>query len=214
MAIVGDGVNPATGDFTLSATDASATTYGPPLSVTRTYDADLAQAQTSPGPFGYGWSVTPSFNTSTLTVTQASGAQVTFAAPSGGSCTAPDVGPGTSGTYCALPYVTASLTSTGSTYTFTTHPFTSYTFNSSGKLTAESGPGGATLTWTYNSPSPGSGSCPSTATSCNTETAASGQRVLVFGLNSSGLVTTVTDPRGTLGPMPTRAPTSRRSPTP
>jgi RHS repeat-associated protein len=193
VAIVGDGVNPATGDFTLSATDASASTYGPSLSVTRTYDADLAQAQTSPGPFGYGWSFTPTLNPSTLTVTQASGAQVSFAAPSGGSCTAPDVGPGTSGTYCALPYVTASLTSSGSTYTFTTHPFTSYTFNSSGKLTAESIPGGATLTWTYNSPSPGSGKCPSTATSCNTETAASG-RALVFGLNSSGLVTTVTDP--------------------
>ena len=195
MTTVGDGVNPATGDFTLSTTDATVSTYGPPLSVTRTYDADLAQVQTSPGPFGYGWSVTPSFNPSTLTVTQPSGAQVSFAAPSGGACTSPDVGAGTSGTYCALPYVTASLTSSGSTYTFTTHPFTSYTFNSSGKLTAENTPGGATLTWTYNSPSPGSGSCPSGATSCNTETSASG-RALVFGLNSSGLVTTVTDPLG------------------
>ena len=62
----------------------------------------------SPGPFGYGWSSTPSLNTTTLTVTQASGAQVTFTAPRGGSCAAPTVGPGTTGTYSALPYVTAS----------------------------------------------------------------------------------------------------------
>ena len=53
------GVNPATGDFTERATDASASTYGPALSLTRTYDAKLAQAQAvtgTPGPFGYGWS--------------------------------------------------------------------------------------------------------------------------------------------------------------
>ena len=44
-------------------------------------------------------------------------------------------------------------------------------------------------------PVPGLGFCPSAATSCNTETSASG-RALVFGLNASGLITTATDPRG------------------
>ena len=198
IATVGAGVNPSTGDVSVTAMDASATTYGPALSVTRTYDAGLAQEESgssSPGPFGYGWSFTPSLNTSTLTVTQSSGAQVSFVAPTSGACSAPYVGTGTSGTYCALPYVTATLTLSGSTYTFTTHPYTAYTFNSTGKLTSETGPGGSALTWTYGSPSPGSGHCPSAANSCNTETAASG-RTLVLGLNSSGLITTVTDPSG------------------
>ena len=52
----------------------------------------------------------------------------------------------------------SSLTynSASSTYTFITHPYRSYTFNASGQLTGESGPGGATLSLSYNTPSPGS----------------------------------------------------------
>ena len=44
-----------------------------------------------------------------ITVNQASGAEVTFIPPVSGACPAPYVGPGTAGTYCAPPYVTATL---------------------------------------------------------------------------------------------------------
>jgi RHS repeat-associated protein len=132
-----------------------------------------------------------------ITVNQGDGAQVTFIPPVSGSCPSPYVGPGTTGTYCAPPYVTATLTynSSTSTYTFITHPYQSYTFNSTGQLTSVTSTGGTAETLSYGSPSPGSGLCPSGATSCNTVTSASG-RALVLGLNSQGLVTSVTDPLG------------------
>jgi len=204
LGAVGDPVSTATGDFVESATDASVATYGPPLSFKRTYDALSAQQEArtaTPGPLGYGW--TDNWNmsladgTNVVTITQADGSQVNFYPPVSGSCQRPYVGPGTSGTYCALPDVTASLTydSGNSTYTFITHPYESYTFNSSGQLTGESGPGGAAVSITYNAPSPGSGSCPSTASSCTTITSASG-RTLALALNSTGEVTKVVDPLG------------------
>ena len=147
---------------------------------------------TSPSVWG---TLTPT--PSAITVNQGNGAEVTFIPPVSGACPSPYVGPGTTGTYCAQPYVTATLTynSGTSTYTLVDHPYAVSTFNATGQLTGESGPGGAALTMAYSTPAPGSGHCPSTATSCNTVTSASG-RTLVLGLNSSGLVTTVTDPLG------------------
>ena len=132
-----------------------------------------------------------------VTVNQGDGAQATFAPAVAGVCPNLTVGSGASGTYCTAPYVTAALTfnPTANTYTLITHPHLAYVFNSSGQLTSESTPGGATLTATYASPSPGSGQCPSAASTCFTVTSASG-RALVFGENSQGLVTTVTDPLG------------------
>lgn len=200
----GDPVNLATGDFFESATDVSLKSYGPPVSFARTYDAALAQQQAltaTPGALGYGW--TDNWNMSLndggsiVTVTQGDGAQVSFYPPVSGACQAPYAGPGTTGTYCALPDVTASLTYNSSTskYTFVTHPYESYTFNSSGQLTAEAGVGGASLSVAYNSPSPGSGSCPTGAASCMTIASASG-RALVIADNSSGEVTNVIDPLG------------------
>jgi RHS repeat-associated protein len=199
----GDPVNSANGDYSDTYTDAKVGVFGPPLSFARTYDSSMAQAQATagtPGPLGYGWTdnwnLSLSVSSGTVTISQANGAQVTFKAPSGGSCSSPYVGSGASGTYCALPDVTASLTysSASSTYTFVTHnPYQSYTFNSSGQLSGESGPGGATLTLAGNTPAPGSGNCPSGASSCMTVTSASG-RALVIGSNSSGFVTSVTDP--------------------
>ena len=59
ITTAGSGVNPANGDFTSQSTDASAATYGPALSLSRTYDSKLAQAESTtgtPGAFGYGWS--------------------------------------------------------------------------------------------------------------------------------------------------------------
>ncbi|MHB8458421.1 MAG: hypothetical protein ACYDBS_12150, partial [Acidimicrobiales bacterium] len=117
-----------------------------------------------------------------------------FSPEASGSCSAPDV---VSGNYCALPYVLASLTYDSSTgdYVFVTHPATTYTFDSTGQLISESNANGDTLTLAYGTPSPGSGSCPSTATACEEVTSASG-RSLVIATNSAGQVTSVTDPLG------------------
>ncbi len=131
-----------------------------------------------------------------ITVTQPGGAQATFYAQSGGTCAAPY---NVAGGYCALPvFSDASLTdNTGSeTYTFIPSPGAdTYTYSWNGQLITESDPAGDTLTITYQSPAPGSGNCPATATSCETITAASG-RALVIGSNGSGLITSVTDPMG------------------
>ena len=201
----GKPINPENGDFYESSTDAAAAGFGPALAFTRTYDASLAQAQAKAGStadMGYGW--TDNWDTSlsvdgigVVTVSQPNGARVNFYPPTGGSCTSPYVGPGTTGTYCTLPAVTASLVyhSGSSTYTFVTHPYRSYTFNSSGQLSSISGPGGASLTVSRNSPSPGAGDCPSAASLCDTITAASG-RSLVIAKNSAGKITNSIDPQG------------------
>jgi RHS repeat-associated protein len=202
----GDPVNTATGDFSDTWTDVSVNSYGPSVVFSRTYDASLAQAQAAawtPGVLGYGWtdnwgmSLSVASGTGMVTVTQADGAQVSFYPPVGGACQAPYLGSGTSGSYCALPDVTATLSynSSSSTYTFVTHPYQSYTFNSSGQLTGQAGPGGEALTVSYNTPSPGSGSCPSTANNCATISSASG-RALVIAKNSSAEITKVIDPLG------------------
>jgi RHS repeat-associated protein len=130
-----------------------------------------------------------------VTITQPGGAQVTFYPQTGGQCTAPYK---TAGGYCALPQDTnATLTSNSAnqTYTYSPAPGSTYTYGWNGALTAETDAAGNTLTITYQTPAPGTDQCPSTATSCNTITSASG-RALVTGLNASGLVTSVTDPLG------------------
>ena len=129
-----------------------------------------------------------------ITVTQPGGAQVTFQPQAGGSCTSPYV---TAGGYCALPQVLATLTynSASQTYTFTPTPGTTDTYGWNGALTKVSEAAGDTTTITYGTPTPGSGQCPSAASSCDTVTAASG-RTLVIGLNANGLITSVTDPLG------------------
>jgi RHS repeat-associated protein len=210
----GDPIDIATGDYTDSATDASAATYGPPLIFTRTYDADMAQAEaasSTPGPLGYGWTdnwatsllLSTDYDTTVsgdITLNQANGSQALFVPPVSGSCVAPYVGPGRTDTYCALPRVLGSLTyhSGSSTYTLVEHPSTTYTFNSSGQLTAIADPDGGTESITYESPSPGSGNCPEAASSCETVASASG-RSLTLGWSASddgGTITSVTDPAG------------------
>ena len=149
-----DPVNTGTGDYSETSTDASAATFGPLLEFDRTYDSSLAQAQAAtatPGPLGYGWtdnwniSLTIDSTSGAVTVTQADGAETTFYPPVAGVCVAPLAGPGTTGSYCAPKYVTATLSyaSGSSTYTFVTHPYRSYSFNSTGELTAETTAGGA-----------------------------------------------------------------------
>ena len=84
----------------------------------------------------------------------------------------------TPGGYCTLPQnVSATLTynSGTGTYTYTPSPGTSYTYCQTGALTSETDAAGNTLTITSSTPAPGSGHCPSTATSCETITSASGR---------------------------------------
>jgi YD repeat-containing protein len=136
-----------------------------------------------------------------ITITQPGGAQVTFYAQLGGvtgPCTKPYV-PAAQGPYCVLPQFTdVSLTQNTSNNTYTFLPSANsvnYTYAASGQLLSEADTAGDTLNVAYATPAPGSGACPSTAASCETVTAASG-RSLVIGLNSSGFVTSVTDPMG------------------
>jgi RHS repeat-associated protein len=132
-----------------------------------------------------------------VAVTLGTGSQVVFVPSSAGACVPPYVGTGAAGTYCSLPAVTASLTfdSGAGTWEFVTHPYSKYTFDSSGRLIAEAGTGGAELSIVYNAPVPGSGRCPSAATVCNTVMSASG-RTLVIGRAATGFVTAVVDPLG------------------
>jgi RHS repeat-associated protein len=130
-----------------------------------------------------------------VTVTEPTGAEVTFYPQVAGSCTSPYV---VAGGYCALPqYFTDSLTynSGSGTYAFSPYPTDPFIYNASGRLLSETDADGDTVALSYGSPSPGSGECPSTASSCNTVTSAGG-RALVLGLNSAALVTSVTDPLG------------------
>jgi RHS repeat-associated protein len=130
------------------------------------------------------------------TITLPGGAQVTFYAQNNGTCAAPYV---VTGGYCVLPQDAAATLTYDPTYgssNFTPSPGAdTYVYAWTGQLAQVTDPAGDTLNITYESPAPGSGDCPSSATSCQTITAASGQ-ALVIGSNSNGLVTSVTDPLG------------------
>ena len=111
-----------------------------------------------------------------VTVNEPTGAEITFYPEVAGGCTSPYV---VAGSYCALPqYFTAALTynSGNGTYAFSPYPTDPFTYNASGQLLSETDVDGDTLTLSYGSPSPGSGECPSTASSCNTVTSAGGPR--------------------------------------
>jgi RHS repeat-associated protein len=214
----GEPVEPSTGDFYEPDTDVSIPTAGPSLSFTRTYDADLAQQEAStasPGLLGYGWSsnlstsllINSDYGTTTAgdeTVVEANGAETLYVPASGGSCPSapfqyqfPDGSAGTSGAFCAAPQVVASLVynSTAATYAFTVPSGTTSTFNSSGSLKSITDRNGLVETFGYGTPNPGSGSCPSTAASCDLITAAGG-RTLTIALDSEGRVIKVIEPNG------------------
>ncbi len=129
-----------------------------------------------------------------ITITQPGGAQVTYYSAVGGSCAALYV---TAGQYCALPQnLGSSLTLNGGTgiWTFTPQPGTTYTYKPDGQLLSESDAASDTLSIGYGE-APGSGLCPTSASSCQVITAANG-RAITLGDNGSGLITTATDPMG------------------
>ncbi|MER5636654.1 RHS repeat-associated core domain-containing protein [Kitasatospora sp. NPDC002227] len=133
----GDPVDTSTGYFGDEFTDLSTPGRGMPLNLTRSY----ASAQADPsgpngslavnGPFGWGW--TYSYNlsavtdatTGNVTVKQEDGSQVTFV--------------NSSGSYApSAPRYDATLTKSGSSYTFTRKSKEIFTFDSAtGHLTAE-----------------------------------------------------------------------------
>jgi RHS repeat-associated protein len=133
----GDPVDTSTGYFGDSWTDLSTPGRGMPLAFTR----DYAEAVADPagpngslavnGPFGYGWtyaygmSAATDGSTGDVTVTQEDGSQVTFA--------------DASGTYTpTAPRYDATLTKSGSTYTFTRTSKDVFTFEvATGRLTSE-----------------------------------------------------------------------------
>ena len=137
------------------------------------------------------------------TIIQANGSQVSFQKElSSGECPAGYILYPGSGECTQSQNVGAVLNQAPSDddYVYQPSPDATYTYSSAGVLQSVSDEAGDTLTVTAASPSPGSGSCPSTAASCQTITAPVGSggtaRSLVIGSNSAGQVTSVTDPLG------------------
>ncbi len=134
-------VNCATGNQTESQQDLAVGGRGPALQLTRTYNSQAAVKESSPGPFGYGWSSTYSAHVEvnaergSATVYNDNGSAVRFA--STGSAWTP-----------VNPLAEATLSSEGSGYLYTLPNQMVLHFNSSGQLTSESDRNGNTLTMT------------------------------------------------------------------
>lgn len=133
----GDPVDTSTGYYGDSWTDLSTPGRGMPLDFTRDYAESIADpagpngSLAVNGPFGYGWTYSYSLSAATnattgdVTVTQEDGSQVTFT--------------NASGTYTpTAPRYDATLTKSGSTYTFTRTSKDVFTFDTAtGRLTQE-----------------------------------------------------------------------------
>ena len=138
-----DPVDTSYGNFSETYTDISVPGRGIPLSFTRTYNAQVAAAGTN-GPFGYGWTsnygmslAQPGGSGMPVTISQEGGAQVVFA--QSGSTFTP-----------AVPRDIATLSLSGSVWTFTRDAEDTYTFNSSGQLTSETDLNGYTTALAYS----------------------------------------------------------------
>ncbi len=132
----GDPVNTATGYYSDNWTDLSTPGRGMPLNFTRTYASGVADpngpngAQAVNSPFGYGWTYSYGLKTVTdgsgnVTVTQGDGSKVAFTL--------------SGSTYIvATPRDDATLTKSGSTYTYTRRGQQVFTFDvATGHLTTE-----------------------------------------------------------------------------
>ena len=173
--LLGKPVNCATGNETENQTDLRVGGRGPGLSLTRTYNSQLAAKQSSPGPFGYGWSAPYSAHVEIsgelATVYQSDGSTVRFLAS--GEQWVP-----------AAPLVQATLAKEGSGYKYTLPDQTVLHFNSSGQLTSETDRNGNTLTMSYES----KGRLESVSDPAG--------RKLTFAYNSEGFVESAKDPMG------------------
>jgi RHS repeat-associated protein len=173
----GKPVNCATGNEVESQTDLTVGGRGPGLRMTRTYNAQFAAKQSTPGPFGYGW--TDSYSAHVIlseeqkmaTVYQDDGSTVGFFRS--GEKWVP-----------ANPLVQATLVSEEGGYLYTLPNQTVLHFNTSGQLASETDRNGNSLTMSRN----GEGRLESVSDPAG--------RKLVFAYNSEGLVESVTDPMG------------------
>jgi tripartite motif-containing protein 71 len=179
-ACVGKPVNCATGNEVVSQTDVAVDSRGVGLNLTRTYNAQEAAVQHTPGPFGYGWSASFSdhlvFNeeAETVTVVQANGSTVTFSGA-----------PGVSGELEAPEWAQAKLVCNGDgTYAYTLPDQTVFLFDSSGQLLSETDRNGNVTTMTRG---------PEGRLESVTDPAG---RKLTFAYNREGQVESVTDPMG------------------
>ena len=201
-------INPATGDVYVTATDVSLPGAGIPLSFSRTYDAQAAQAEVTAGAaapaLGFGWSDNLGVNlvydsgTQTATVTEENGAQVLFTPYVSGTspawCTSAT-------NFCSMaPRVAATLNhNSGGTWTFirTTGSQDTFTFSSAGALTQMADPENDTLTPSAYSPGTGQTACPASNT-CTVWTSSASGRQLVLAVNGSGRLTEVFDANNSL----------------
>jgi RHS repeat-associated protein len=214
----GEPVNPATGDFYDTKTDLTIPGAGIPLTFTRTYDAEAAQAEesaaASAGPLGYGWtdnlSMSGSYDSGTglATITQANGSQITFryyaqgaTEPLGSNGVTWCPSDATAAVFCpTAPRYIATLTQNGGgTWTFVNDrqsPIT-YTFTSAGALSEIADAAGDTLVSSAYSPGGGQAACPSGDTCVAWSSTPSGESspsaVLVEAFNSSSQLVSVFD---------------------
>lgn len=200
QAPVAGPVNTATGDYTLPQSDIQVPGAGPPLMLSRTYDAQLAQSQlaagTPAGPLGYGWSynlgMSLSYNASsqTATITEENGAEISFTAA--GSSPPPWCPSGLD--FCpTAPRVMASLNqNSDGSWTFTRQVTgqETFTFSASGQLANIADTEGNTLV--AASQSPGTGQCPVSAASCTVWTSSASGRSLTLAFDSSGRLSSAT----------------------
>jgi RHS repeat-associated protein len=179
-ACAGDPVSCAGGNLSESQTDIHLTGRGVPLQLTRTYNAQGAVAQTSPGVFGYGWTSTfgdhLNINSSakTVSVVQANGSAVLFAGE-----------PGVPGELSAPKWVQARLVlNSDGTYLYTLPSQETFHFDASGRLLSETDRNGNTTTMVRN---------PEGRLESVTDAVG---RKLTLAYNAEGEIESATDPMG------------------
>lgn len=177
----GDPVSCATGNLSESQTDLSVVPgRGIPLTLTRTYNAQAAVTQSSPGPFGYGWSSSFSDHlqispeAGTVTVVQANRSAVIFNGT-----------PGTVGEFTAPKWAQATLSlNSEHTYVYTLPNQEVFKFNEQGRLLSETDRNGNTTSLSY------------TETGLLETVTDPAGRKLTFAYNTEGRVESVKDPMG------------------
>jgi RHS repeat-associated protein len=171
----GHPVDCATGNQTETQTDLTVGGRGLGLNLTRTYNSQLAVGQSSPGPFGYGWTGSYSAHLEVsegqATVYQDNGSTVRFQR-------------GGENWYPMAPLVQAKLANEGTGYIYTLPDQTVLHFNSSGQLTSEVDRNGNTITMNRN-----------TEGRLESVSDASGRKITLT-YNSGGQVESAKDPMG------------------
>jgi RHS repeat-associated protein len=137
----GDPVDCATGNLSESQTDLELEGRGPPLKVTRSYNAQLAASQSEAGAFGYGWTgpysayLTIDEEAETATVHHDNGSTIVFYLVEGG--------------YFPAVWSKATLVKSGENYVYTLPAQEKLEFNKSGQLTKVTDRHGNALTLAY-----------------------------------------------------------------